>query len=408
MIRPFAVLFRFLFLATLLLPGIAAAQTLLSPMVPQFHRWHMEKAPAMVREVAKPENGARQVQFTVLMLAELDEKFRVQRWGAVWDERKKADGGTEHVFTPVTEAMRGQIRDWLAAGFRAAVEAKLEISVLCQVDAHGKIQEWRNAFLFDPTVKLEGWSYEEMMTRTVLEALEAAVPADWPVEIALEGEMGTSLFTFPQGWLAVLERAKARGKLKKLRAGISANHDNCRGGVKPDAAQQAGMNALIKAADFVGISCYAKVSVPPVAGDFTATLQRFAGEFAEAGCPIPKAKPLRFTEIGLGGGGFDKDYKLTVPSPAPEGMAKAAFFGTADLEKNPWRSEPLRAFRRQWHAAALDFLRTQPAEWKVESAWLWSFGSWDVHGLEQRDFRDEEIVKWIRAHNDSVEKQRKQ
>ncbi len=379
--------------------SMACAQTPLSPMVPQFHRWQMVKAPAMVREVAKPENGARQVQFTVLMLAELDDTFRVQRWGAVWDERKKPDGGTEFVFTPVTEPMRVQIRDWLAAGFRAAVESKLEISVLCQVDAHGKVQEWRNAFLFDPTVKLEGWSYEEMMTRTVLEALEAAVPADWPVQLALEGEMGTSLFTYPQGWLKVLERAKERGKLKKLRAGISANYENCRGGVKPDAAQQAGMNALIRAADFVGISCYAKVSVPPVPADFTACVHHFASEFAEVGCAIPKTKPLRFTEIGLGGGGFDKEWKLSVPSPTPEGMARAAFFGTDDLAKNPWRVEANRAFRRQWYAAAMEFLTAQPAEWKVESAWLWSFASHDVHGFEKRDFRDESIVESIKKHN---------
>lgn len=383
---------------------LCSAQTLLSPMVPQFHRWHMEKAPEMVRAVARPENGARQVQFTVLMLAELDEKFRVQRWGALWDKAKEGD---EFVFAPVREEMRVQIRDWLAAGFRAAVEAKLDIAVLCQVDAHGKVQEWRNFFDFDPTAKLAGWSYEEMMTRTVLEALEAAVPPEWPVELVLEGEMGRTLFSYPSAWLALLERAKARGKLKGLSVGISANYENCRGQVKPDATPQKEMNALIKAADFVGISCYAKTSLPPQASDFTATVEHFAREFAEAGCPIPNDKPLRFTEIGLGGGGFDKDWKLTVPSPTPEGMTRAAFFGTDELVKNPWVREDLRDFRRQWHCAALDFLATPHSPWRVQSAWLWSFGSFDVHGLEKPEFRDEEIVKMIQEHNLRVEGPRK-
>lgn len=83
-------------------------------------------------------------------------------------------------------------------------------------------------------------------------------------------------------------------------------------------------------------------------------------------------------------------------------MAKAAFFGTDDLAKNPWTLESHRAFRRQWHRAALDFLGTQPAEWKVTSAWLWSFGSFDVHGFEKAEFRDEEIVKMVREHNAKV------
>ncbi len=249
---------------------------------------------------------------------------------------------------------------------------------------------------FDPTAKLEGFSYEEMLTQTVLGALEDAVPAEWPVELALEGEMGKSLFTYPGAWLATLERTKARGKLKKLRVGISANYENARGQVKPDAPAQQAMNALIKAADFIGISCYAKVSTPPKGEDFTAAVHHFAAEFAEAGTPIPRDKPLRFTEVGVGGGGFDKDWRLTVPSPTVEGMAKAAFFGTDDVAKNPWTREDLRTFRRQWHAAAMDFLRTQPADWKVTSAWLWSFGSWDVHGLEKQEFRDDTIVRLIR------------
>lgn len=374
----------------------------LSPMIPLYHHWDLTAAPARIHEVAKPVNGAQRVQFTLTLLADLDETFKVLRWGDLWEKPDSAPGAKkDYVFTPMNDTIRAQYLVWLTNAFATAVQEKLGIAVLCHANAGGKIQEWRNNYAFDPTEKIEGYSYEDAMTGLVLEALEASVPADWPIELTLEGEMGRTLFTHPDAWRQVLERAKGRGKLKNLRVGISANHDSVNAKVKPDAKQQACMNALIRAADFVGISCYAKVSVPPTAADFTATLERFAAEFAALGCPIPDGKEIHFSEIGLGGGGrgAGKDAPLTVPSPTVEGMATAAFFGTNETGKNPWTRESHRNFRRQWHRAALDFLATQPARWPVTVAYLWSQGSWDVHGLMQPEFRDEEIVKMIREHN---------
>lgn len=382
--------------------GRSGLKTPLSPMVPLYHHWDLTAAPKRVREAAKPENGARSVQFTLTLLADLDAKFKVLRWGDIWEKPGATPGAKkEHGFVPMNEAIRAQYLVWLTNAFATAVSEKLGIAVLCHANAGGTIQEWRNYYDFDPTEKLEGYSYEDAMTRLVLEALEASVPADWPVELTLEGEMGCTLFSHPDAWLQVLERAKSRGKLKNLRVGISANHDNVRAKYEPDPKQKSDMNALIRAADYVGISCYAKVSVPPTAADFTATLDRFAAEFVAVGCPIPDGKEIHFSELGLGGGGRrpEKNSQLTVPSPTVEGMATAAFFGTGEVAKNPWALETHRAFRRQWHRAALDFLATQPARWPVTSAYLWSQGSWDVHGFTQPVFRDEEIVKMIREHN---------
>ncbi len=369
------------------------------PMVPMFHRWDYEKSLERVAKAA--ETGAKRVSFTVLLLAELEPGFKVKHYGAVWP-RAKADGAVEYVFQPMTPAMRQEIGAALRTAFAEAVKRRLEINVLPQIDASGEITEWRNFFDFDPTVKLGDFSYETAMLETVVEALEAAVPEGHPVEMSLEGEMGCSLFSYPEAWLGTMERLRARGKLNKLRIGISANYEGVTGKVKPDASRQAAMRKLIAASDFVGLSCYAKVSVPPVVADFTACVDRFCEEFAAAGCPIPPDKLLRWTELGHGGGGFDADWKLKVPAPLLERMGNAAFFGTDKPEENPWQDPERLVFRRDFYKAALAFLSTQPARWRVENAYLWSYGSWDVHGIHGTAFGDPQTAEAIRKHNESI------
>lgn len=366
------------------------------PMVPMFHRWDYEKAVERIGKAA--ETGARRVSFTVLLLSELEPGFKVRNFGAVWP-RRKTEGTEEFVFQPMDAAMRQEIGAALRTAFGEAVKRGLEINVLPQIDASGGITEWRNYFDFDPAVKRGDFSYESAMLETVLEALEAAVPAEHPVEMSLEGEMGCSLFRYPEAWLKILERLRARGKLTKLRLGISANYEGVTGKVEPDAPRQAAMLQLIAASDFVGLSCYAKVSHPPVAGDFTRCVDQFCQEFVEAGCPIPHGKPLRWTELGHGGGGFDADWKLKVPGPQLDRLGQAAFFGTVKAEENPWQDPARVAFRREFYGAALAFLATQPARWRVENAYLWSYGSWDVHGIHGTEFGDARIAEAIRKHN---------
>ena len=369
------------------------------PMVPMFHRWDYEKAVERIARAA--DSGARRVSFTVLLLSELEPGFKVRNFGAAV-EVAKPDGTKEVVFRAMTEESRQEMGVALRGAFAEAARRGLEINVLPQIDASGIITEWRNFFDFDPTAKLGGFSYETAMLETVVEALEAAVPPDREVEMTLEGEMGRSLFTFPDAWRAILERLKARGKLKAFRVGISANYEGAAGKVVPDAAQQEGMRRLIAACDFIGLSCYAKTSVPPVVADFTDCVDTFCGEFAKAGCPIPENKPLRFTELGHGGGGFDADWKLMVPAPTVDRIGKTAFFGTDKPDKNPWTTPERIAYRRGFYEAALMFLAIQPSRWRVETAYLWSFGSWDVHGIHDPVFADPQIAAAPGKHNEAI------
>jgi hypothetical protein len=47
----------------------------------------------------------------------------------------------------------------------------------------------------------------------------------------------------------------------------------------------------------------------------------------------------------------------------------------------------------------MEFLKTQPARWSVEHAYLWSFGSWDVQGIADPEFKDPVISQMIGRHN---------
>ncbi len=368
-------------------------------MVPMFHRWDFEKSHERIARAA--ETGARRISFTVLLLSELEPGFKVRSYGAVVPVPKN-EAGQDTAYRAMTSESREALREALRSAFAEATRRGLEINVLPQIDAHGAITEWRNFFDFDPTVKLSGYSYETALLEPVIEALEATVPPDRHVEMTLEGEMGCSLFTYPEAWSSVMERLRARKKLPRLRLGISANYEGVSGKIVPDAARQEAMRKLIAASDFIGLSCYAKTGSPPAVADFTACVDTFCAEFAAAGCPIPYDKPLRFTELGHGGGGFDAEWKLTVPAPLLDRMGKAAFFGTHLPEKNPWTTPERIAFRRGFHHSALKFLTTQPARWKVETAYLWSFGSWDPHGIHVPEFADAAIAAAIRTHNAAV------
>jgi hypothetical protein len=82
--------------------------------------------------------------------------------------------------------------------------------------------------------------------------------------------------------------------------------------------------------------------------------------------------------------------------------ADAPWEGTPFAGNNPWRDEAMRALRRQYYAALLQFLSRQPARWRVSAAFVWSMGSWDPIGLRQPEFGDPEIIAAIEKHNGKV------
>lgn len=388
--------FIWLLLAGLLLGKIHAA-TPLDPMIALFHKWQMKDAAEVVDRAA--EHGHQRVQFCIALQAELRPDLSVKSIGLYRENRDPKV--VENHYYPFDVDIKRELQGYYAAAFRRAVERKMGISILLHLNAHGQIQEWRNNFEFDPLEKINGSSYEESCLLPVVESLETSVPADWPIEISLQGEMGTTVFRHPESWKSLLEHLRARKKLTNLRCGLSFNYQGVAGKVKPEEIPPESLSSLWKNCDFIGVSMYQAVSPIPRPEDFDLAVGLFAGEFAGMRCQLPTNKALHFVEVGLGGGGLsDADWKPKIPAESLDDAARAPYLGSANPnEADPWKNADLKTFRLRYHEALCEFLASPHPRYPVSQAFLWSFGSWDPYGLEDSRFADAGIIKVISAHN---------
>ena len=383
-------------LLALALPPLSAATTL-DPMVALFHKWQMKDAAMVVDKAAA--RGHRHVQFCIALQAELDPDHRVKAIGLYRESREPGNPG--NAFYASDSAVRAELKSYYSACFARAVEKKLAISVLLHLNAHGEIQEWRNHFDFDPLQPLSGTTYEESVLLPVIESLESTIPADWPVELSLQGEMGTTVFKHPDSWRTLIERLRARGKLTKARFGLSFNYQGVAGRASAAETDPTALKKLWDACDFIGVSMYQRVSMPPRTEDFDLAVGLFAGEFIGLGCPLPSGKPIHFVEVGLGGGGLsDADWKSSVPARTAADAARSPYLGSASAsEADPWSDPALKSLRAGYHRALCDYLSDTRQRYPVQRAFLWSFGSWDPQGLQDPAFADSAIIKLIRGHN---------
>ncbi len=390
---------RFLAALSVTLAPLSAATTL-DPMVALFHKWQMKDAAAVVDKAAK--QGHRHVQFCIALQARLDPDHRVQAIGLYRENRDPAAGA--NAFYPSDPAITRELKSYYSACFARAVEKKLAISVLLHLNAHGEIQEWRNYFDFDPLQSLSGSTYEESVLLPIVESLEATVPADWPVELSLQGEMGTTVFKHPDSWRTLIERLRSRGKLTQARFGLSFNYQGVAGRANPAETDPAALKKLWDACDFIGVSMYQRVSMPPRTEDFDLAVGLFAGEFHGLGCPLPSAKPLHFVEVGLGGGGLsESDWKPRIPATTAADAARAPYLGSPSAtEADPWSDPSLKSLRAGYHRSLCHYLADTRQRHPVQRAFLWSFGSWDPQGLGEPRFADAEIIRDISEHNRRV------
>lgn len=389
-----------LLVIALVLVEQAHAGTPLHPMVPMFHKWQMEAAPAVVDKVAGL--GHKRVQFCVTLQTRLKSGNQLESIGLFRDS--KPPGGPNAYF-PIDPEVSREVSGYLNASFAKAVAHHMEISVLLHLNSHGDNQMWRNDFDFDPLVPLAGVSYQDGFFRIVMEALESSLPSDHPVEISVQGEMGTTVFLYPDSWRKLIETARSRGKLRKARFGVSFNYQGIAGKAEPAAINKDALKRLWDVCDFIGVSMYQAVSHPPVAHDFDLAVGLFAGEFYGLGCPLPVDKPLHFVEVGIGGGGQSpKDWQPDVPAENPADAARAPYLGSSDIAKaNPWADASLRALRVGYHKELCSYLANTRPRYPVKRAFLWSYGSWDLMGLEESRFADPEIIRLIDSHNHSLD-----
>ncbi len=349
---------------------------------------------AAIDDAAK--HGERQLNVVVSVLVDLTDDLHVKSFGFFSGRRSSSQ--------PYNDAMREELKNNLRQVFARMVRHNMSIYVLPHIDAGGEVQEWRNWVNFDPLDKYGRYSYNDLVLGTIADALAETVKPTTHVELALSGEMGTSLFRYPAAYRAIARRLRERPQLRQLKIGISLNHNGIAGSGNPSrendiqltGEQRKQMQMLIDECDFVGMSFYAPVSVSPTALDFVRGIDRFMNEFHQLGLHVSTTKPMQFSEVGIGGrqahdGKVDLDKAVEAP-----------WEGTANPRRNPWTNDAMRALRRQYHSALLDFLTTQLAKWRVSAAFLWSTGSWDPWGHGQSEFADPAIENKIETHNRAV------
>jgi hypothetical protein len=301
--------------------------------------------------------------------------------------------------------MRDRLKEDLGQVFARMEHYNMEIFILPHIDSGGEVQSWRNWVDFDPRQPYGHYTYQQVMNDTIAEALAESIRSNTRVELALSGEMGTSLFRYPESYRGIIRSLRKRADLKQLKIGISLNHNKISGQGNPNGEddiqlsddQRTQMQALIDECDFVGMSFYRPLSNPPCVADFVRGIDSFMDEFRSHGLVVPFTKPLHFSEVGIGGGHEDDD-----AASDPSQAVKSPWAGSGNPRVNPWRDPDMQTLRRQYHRTLLEFLEQQPGRWRVSAAFFWSTGSWDPQGTGHPLFADPEISQEIQAHNGRV------
>ena len=174
------------------------------------------------------ERGDRRLNVVVTLLVDLTDDLRIKSFGS----RR----GFDRRFEKFDSAMHDQLKDQLRQVFARMVHHDMEIFILPHIDSGGRVRTWRNWVDFDPLEQYDGHSYEQAMINSIADALADSVQADTHVELALSGEMGTSLFRYPESYRKIVRRLRERTELKQIKVGISLNHSGIAGEGNPTGA----------------------------------------------------------------------------------------------------------------------------------------------------------------------------
>ncbi|HEX2475320.1 MAG TPA: cellulase family glycosylhydrolase [Lacipirellulaceae bacterium] len=344
------------------------------------------------------ERGERRLSVCVTLHVDLSDDLRIKAFGGI----DRSSGR----YRPFDEPMHKQLQEELRQIFARMHRHNMGIVILPHIDSGGRVRTWRNWVDFDPVVVYGGYSYKQLIIDSIADALVETVGPEARVALALSGEMGTSLFRYPESYREIIRQLRERDHLPQLKIGVSLNHHGISGQGNPNGADDITLNdderavvqQLINECDFVGMSFYRPVSLPPTPADFVHGIEHFMNEFHEHGLVVPTSKPLHFSEVGIGGGYDEMDAAID-----PARAVETPWSGSGNPRVNPWQNAAMQQLRRDYHVALLQFLTEQPARWHVSAAFFWGTGSWDPIGMRHPEFADEEIAKAVRTQNLAAE-----
>jgi len=324
--------------------------------------------------------------------------------------------------------------------FKAAVAAGFTtLHLTPHVDPHDQNGRgvWRNLIRFDPTAKMGGFSYAEVLLVPAARALNAAVKADTTVEFALSAEQGLAVFSYPRQWLGLADSVKAisaKGKdPSKHFAGISFNFDKVCGCVEVEESDPIkynltyparfqrfkaagglktvdveGVKALFAGIDFLGCSAYGSLPTSLQLADMEVSIQTVAFELAAFGIDLKNYlnKPFVYSEQGLGG--YNQEGNAIAPDLATLSKfpMRGKWLSSYIADKDPWQRAQYRQYRRQLYKLLSDWAAQGGGPtYRIDGIYIWSVGTWDVQGVHPSSnswagsFADDVICNDLRANN---------
>lgn len=371
-------------LLILLFPVMCFASFLNSSVL-MFHEWEFETCAEQVHKAKLLGNKHINLMYTFHFIAESKTKTLDLCL-------KNKNGGCSTPSLEIVNKLKNYYRNCLTE----VKKHDLGISLLLHVDEWGNKKIWRNELRYDPLKKLQsGYSYDDFIINPLVEVLREFDLKK--VELALQGEMGATVFAYPQSYAEIIKRIKSTDG--HLELGVSLNYNKLSGGTKKGSRQS--LKELFDLVDFVGFSAYAPLSRKPKKRDFRKYTSNFLVKLKREGVDLRQSMPIHFSEVGIGGGNWINDGK----TPARKvkhavGAPYAGIWWNPDGSLNPWQGQAMLNLRKRYHVSLINYLADQEGIKKnpVVRAFLWNSNSWDVQGLYKNNdlYRDEEITQLIK------------
>ena len=333
------------------------------------------------------------------------------------------------------------------ACLKKASDLGFDIEINVRVDDGMSKEGWRNTLLFDPTEIYGNYSYTTAIIDPIIQVIKDNVDHSTGKEVSLtlQGEMGASVFFYPEKWIAIIDQV--REKLsefgKSLKVGIQQNNSKLCGCFQVgfigkhseylallerdfDADAMSidldSVRELYKTIDYLGISAYIPMTSTEFdVCDFESLLSRTDSELAFFNMSLKEitedfGTKLHWAETGVGGGQA-QDGK----TPARDAAA-AAYYpywgiqGPHSCEIDPFKmcecddfsgecsvENEVRDYRRKYYSGLSEYLlKTDSCQYeRPEAVYIWGTGSWDVLGayIPDQSWMDPVVTRIIRDHN---------
>ena len=273
----------------------------------------------------------------------------------------------------------------------------------------GAGKDWRNSYVFNPTAKINGYSYQDVLLEPIANAV-LSLPKDAQVDFAMQGEMGGTLFDYPSEWKSLVENYKSRfSEYSNIRAGIDTNYNKVAGNeadwndngwfTNPNlgpAHDKTKFQNLLASVQFIGFSAYGQVGNPVTIENFRGLLNGYKYIYSKNGVTFPNV-PVKFSEVGVGGGAKagscgDGNTINNCPWEGPSSKEKSCpvLWGNSANEK----------FRESYYTALTQFLQTGA----IDSAYVWNLDTWDAQGVYRTSQAcgSPQIVAIIKNYNGNI------